>query len=784
MARDIWIKLVGLLIVFLLPVVIGQGCGSDPVEIDSDGDGFPDAVEVNSDPATNPYDPMDNPDNPIDSDGDGCTDYEELNFEGFCDNDPNTPPEDEPHETVSLSGSVGVAGTLLMDSDTADPNNVFTSNDTVAQAQLVPNPSTIGGYLGRTFDGFDVNDVFEVQMAAGQKVTLLLADMQANDFDLFLYDLEGTALDSSEGVGKAEQIIAPVNDTFLVEVYGYSIDDSSQHDEGGLYTLLIGEDLQVAGIQGVRRERLSSLDSFVPGEVLLRFGAADVSSNADGKDVTGRLQRMDQMENVLGYHRYQIKSLVSRSKGVQRQAKTFQATGLDRPTSAVIDTVKQLRREGRESVQPNYIRQIDVVPNDEFYQMQWHYEQIGLPEAWDTTIGSSQVIVAVIDTGVVLDHPDLQGQLVDGYDFISDETTSLDGDGLDSNPNDPGDSDNPSIPSSFHGTHVSGIIGARTNNSTGVAGTAWNVRIMPLRAMGKGGGTDYDIAQCILYAAGLENDSGTVPDEPADIINMSLGGSGYSRVEQEAITAARGQGIIIITAAGNRSQNGDNDSPGGLDGVFNVSAVDYTRTQAPYSNFGDSIAVAAPGGNSLLDANGDGFPDGVLSAVGDKDGGVLYEFYEGTSMAAPHVAGVAALMKAVYPDLNPQDFELLLAGEHPDTTVQIVDDLGAEGRDQLYGYGLINALKAVRAAGQISDTPPLETPILRVVPRDLDFGQQPSVYEIDVQNGGNGTLVVDEVTTEQSWISVDPQSGGVGSYTVSVDREGLEDGYYASRDVS
>jgi serine protease len=748
--------------------------------VDSDGDGFSDQAEIDGRPGTDPNDATDNPNNVRDSDGDGCSDFDESNFANFCDNNPNTNPGDvvaPPNGgSVTVSGTISVGPTQLVDSDTNDPTNTFTDNDNIADAQDLPNPCTLGGYLGNTQGGRDIADVYRVQMAAGQTATLLLANPDTNDFDLALFDLEGNPLDSSQGVGKAEQVTAADNGTFLVQVFGFSVEQSG--DNGGLYTLLIGQSpLGVSSLSAIARDRLSSLNEFVEGELIVKYkpGVSSLAQTSEGRGLTV----VHSGETLLGFEVLRMdppdKDAASR---LRRTAPA--ATDVLRPVySDTIIEVKRMRRRGDiEHAQPNYIRRVTAVPNDEFYNLQWHYPQINLPDAWDVTTGSPNVIVAVIDTGVDVDHPDLQGQLVAGYDFISDPNSSRDGDGIDSNADDPGDLGIQGRQSTFHGTHVAGTVAAKSNNGIGVAGVAWDTRIMPVRVLGQGGGTDVDIAQGILFAAGLANDSGTVPAQAADIINMSLGGQGVSMVEQQAITAARQAGTIVIVAAGNEQANSDFFSPAGLDGVVTVSAVDFDRRLAPYSNFGGSIDVAGPGGDVTRDANSDTFGDGVLSSLGVDGGGFTYDFSQGTSMACPHVAGVAALMKAVNPNLTPNDFDLLLAGQHPNTSTSITDDLGASGKDQSFGHGLINALKAVRAAGEIAGTSSVDSPVILVRPRGISFGASEGSMPVNVTNGGVGTLSVTSATASESWLSVSPTSGGAEAYTVSVNRGGLADGVY------
>lgn len=329
-----------------------------------------------------------------------------------------------------------------------------------------------------------------------------------------------------------------------------------------------------------------------------------------------------------------------------------------------------------EYAQPNYIyRIVSTSPNDPRFQEQWHYllngsgagrspGGIGLPNVWDVNKGSASVTVAVLDTGMLPNHPDITGSsnLVAGYDMISDTFTANDGGGRDPDATDPGDAqaagecfgDPDPRPSSWHGTHVAGTIGVgNTNNTVGVAGVNWNVKVQPVRVLGKCGGTTSDIIDAIRWAAGLP-----VPGVPnnarkANVINMSLGGGGAcDPASQSAINDAVAQNVTVVVAAGNSASDAAGETPASCNNVITVAASDARgRLVTRYSNFGATVEIMAPGGDRQRDDNADGNPDGVLSMVSPADGS--YAYYNGTSMAAPHVAGVAALLLACEPNLTP-----------------------------------------------------------------------------------------------------------------------------------
>ncbi len=701
--------------------------------------------------------------------------------------------------TTNISGTIVGSSGSFADGDVNDPNDAYIVNDTPLQAQLIPNPVNLGGYAnlintgpaGPSFTFGDRSDFFRVNMTANQSVTLNIADFTTGDLDLYIYHDDGSidVLNPdylSIGVGETETITVPTDGSYVIEVYAFSGYTN--------YNLVIGQ-----SVVSLSTDSLVSTSDFINGDIVVRFSdealmlSAYQTPKARADDFGLEAKAGSNGRSMLMGLGSQYKKQASlKAMGFapgQDTKETRQYRSYDPEKQLMMDTLQAIKALRMRSdvlyAEPNYILQAKQVPTDQYYDLQWHYPLINLPSAWDISTGSSDVIVAIVDTGVLLSHPDLVGQFSSdgGYDFIQNDSISQDGEpGIDSNPDDPGDASSIGS-SSFHGTHVAGTVAAATNFSSGgigVVGVAPGAKIMPLRVLGSGGGTSYDINQAVRYAAGLSNDSGTVPANKADVINLSLGGGAYSQDAQDTFTLARNAGSTIVAAAGNESTSLPS-YPAAYIGVISVSAVDINKQLAPYSNYGFTVDVAAPGGDNSVDVNGDGYPDGVLSVAGDDSGGSIqyvYKFYQGTSMAAPHVTGIIALMKSVFSDLSPANIDsLLVSGE-------ITDELGTPGRDDLFGYGLINARKAVDMATILAQGTVIEVPSISVSPAALNFGATGTIVALSIVNGGSGSLNVLSISDDVAWLTstagvVDVNSG-TGSYLVNVDRSGLSEGTYTA----
>ena len=482
-------------------------------------------------------------------------------------------------------------------------------------------------------------------------------------------------------------------------------------------------------------ERMIAREGYVPGQVIVKLKEGILLD-----------------ESFLNKH--QLKSAEKLLKTAFKKNKKINETkksrGLDRmylvkfsSKKKIADILENLNKDSRvEYAEPDYILSIDAVPNDPSFPQLWGMDNTGqtggtvdadidAPEAWDIQTGSSDVVIAVIDTGVDYNHSDL-------VDNIWTNPGEIPGDGIDNDGNgiiddihgynaidgsgDPMDDNN-------HGTHCAGTIAAVGNNGIGVIGVNWNASIMPVKFLNAGGGGyTSDAVEAIIYATLME----------ADIMSNSWGGGGYSLALEDAISAAGDAGIIFVAAAGNNYRDSD-ISPAypasyDLDNIVSVAATDHNDNKASFSNWGIvSVDLGAPGVS-------------INSTM--KNG--TYGIYSGTSMACPHVAGVAGLIKAQYPDLTGEGLKVRLLGG-----VDIIPSM--EGKTVTGGR--LNAYNSL----ENDDIPPAEITDLAIA--DVTYSSIGLSWEAVGDDGLDGTASVYDIRystsgiTDTSWDSATQVTG-------------------------
>ncbi|MDP2340673.1 MAG: S8 family serine peptidase [Deltaproteobacteria bacterium] len=480
----------------------------------------------------------------------------------------------------------------------------------------------------------------------------------------------------------------------------------------------------------------------VPGRALIKLhstskAAAAVVDDAALKDLSARsgLTVTLVRPSVLGWLIVEVRE----GAGVPDEARTLEMIEVLGKDAAVA------------AVSENKWMRAFATANDPGRGQEWHLDVIGINEAWDVTQGLSTQRIGVVDTGLVRGHEDMQGKVAGGFDFISNGGSAVDGDGRDAQFQDPGDDPNGDR-DSFHGTHVAGTIAAATNNGVGISGVNRNAQLMIVRALGFGGGDLVDIMEGAFWLAGGQVNG--VPDVGANrvsVMNLSLGSaSTCSSFEQDVITEIDNAGVVFVAAAGNDS--GPVGSPANCTGVVSVAAHGQTLALAPYSSFGSQIDIVAPGG----DQQNFGQAGGVLSSIGPDSNS--YGFFEGTSMAAPHVAGVISLLQAIDPSTNRAKAEQLL-------TTTGVDCNSCQGKKAM------NANAAVRA---VVVTDPVDPPVDPVDPPvdpvdppagddNLEENDDPASARGLVCNGSRSLVALPR---DQDWFNV---SVAPGTMTITLE---------------
>lgn len=687
-----------------------------------------------------------------------------------------------------LSGVIAMESRTRVDVDTADDIRLGVSgtNNDRGSAQVLPNTAVIGGYLSATSGRYNTEtsdtfqypedrvDTYAANLSDGDRISLqvfgspdafFLSSLLSPRYKVRIIDAD-TGQESpfsppgSSGFGSISAVLPSG-----FEAGAYLIEVSTSGGSPFRYVLTLATE----GAQSVMSTRYAEPD-FLLDEAVVTLRPALMSA-----EDAGAVAQAMSANNArrLGGNSWHLR---------RTTAQPLSALSAQASKQAREDTVAWIRdlqqRPDIAHAEPNYLYSAQVVEpdNDPLYSRQWNYPLINLPLAWqvapDVGVG---VGIAVMDTGLFRNtpaaggawHPDLVANVVtlpgQIMDYVSAE---LDIDnrfrdplGRDTNPADPGDGKAQS--SNFHGTHVAGIAGA-VDNTQGVIGVAPEADILPVRVLGEDGvGNSADLIAAINWAATRSE---------IDVINLSLGGLGPSQSLQDAIDRAwaGGNGKLVVAAAGNQSTD-EPTFPAAFSNVVGVGAVDGAGVRASYSNVGASVNLVAPGGDASRDANQDGVADVIPSAWGSDDGGVFVPGYaglQGTSMAAPHVSGIYALMKSAQPGMTPDMFfTLLVNGELTNSPPNSTE----------YGAGMIDALKSVDAAldGDFST-------VLASSPSTLQFNgvvNSQSLELLKYPSDPGIAINILSVSEPPAWLSTSLQTGVLNleePVSVSVNTEGLD----------
>lgn len=704
-----------------------------------------------------------------------------------------------------LAGTLSVPTGAAVDSDLNDVNQLGrTPNDDFASAQALSAPVLLSGSVNRPGTGpaghsqasGDSTDAYVLDLQRGDLVELEFAPGSAEasaDLDLYVVSADGQiigASDRNDTVFECVRITEPGRYYLKVEAFR----------QAAGYTLRAGpstsppasQDSPATATTGCTAT--ASRTRFDPGELVAqtRDTGTDPGATARARSLTLRagvtVSAGTASTAERGPHLLLLPATAAeRRRGLARLAGDPSGTAGTARSLAAVATADAVEDAGRATAdarvdtlryakalratggyvyaEPNWLLQtaatIGTFPPDDLHQgdQRWHHALIALPAAINRIAAlpvqpAQRPIIAVIDTGVMLDHPDLQPQLASrGRTFL---TERVPGDRNLANGDDQRLAEDKAV---SHGTHVAGTAAAATYNGIGVAGVAPMARLMPLNVFGRHGSAKaIDILQAMLYAAGLDNGAGVLPSRRADIINLSMGTAGDCSVAfQDTVNRVRAAGTLVVAAAGSQAdhlagQEADVQQPANCTGVIAVGAVDSDRRLSRYANSGPALTVSAPGGDLGPAGVASGFGEGIFSTLvnftgdGQRVAGVGPQ--QGSSMAAPQVSGVLALMRYLDPDLSPEAVDALFASG------RLTQDLGAAGHDGAHGWGLIDAAKAVEAvlqaqAGAASVNSGTAT--LGMRPVRLDLGSLRSSATLDlVVTAGKRSTVTDTVVAVRS----------------------------------
>lgn len=686
---------------------------------------------------------------------------------------------------ASVSGLAYTSRYTVIDSDI--PNTDYlsdTSNDTVASAQAIINPSRIVGFVG----GDDGIDVFSVSTTSSMYVNLDVIDYvnDTKELRLYIYESNGDSRSFSYTSASVENnmtVLLPNSGDYLV-----AVDDLNGSSK---YILTLGQRYESSSLE-------HSTD-FIPDYVENEFISykSSIKINSSNKSIlpsNNDLKKVDSTKSELfdltgenfdepGSKKFRIikSKNIQPNKAYAEVNSQSNITELGRLPEKQISYLNQWSQlQHLRSLRPdiifdfNYKLKLTSFTRDPFYSYQWNLQRVNLEPALNA-IGQDvkDVAVAVIDSGGPTPNSAAwnESNLIDGgYDFVSGNTNSVDYLA----------SDNYTGTDSSHGTHVSTTIAAKNNGASinGYAVKAMNINVFPVVGTGAnaetGSADNYSIIQAIRYASGLSNDSASVASNtiPIKVINLSLGGPSYSEALCAAVSEAITQGITVVAASGNAQDTdpGQISYPASCSGTISVGATNSAGEITSYSQQNAFVDIAAPGGD-MFDRDGDGIADLVPAYINNNNLAGL----PGTSMASPQVSAAIALMYAVDSTMTPSRVEsMMVAGE-------LSDDRGVSGRDNIYGYGELNVAKAIENV--LEDTSSSTTFAYTSIPY-LDFSNNTTQLTIDLTKVGTGSLSVSNLTADSAtgltYNSGGTDSKGFGTYTIFLDRSSIPTGEFSN----
>jgi len=716
-------------------------------------------------------------------------------------------------DTYTINGTLYSNRYAVIDGDVQNTlAYTYTENNSAESAQTILNPTDVVGHIGdnvvdivlvedgfcvgvdengdcltQTLENFDTEDWFKITSAPNLAITLqneglIYEDLPDNpgsfyccetdsmDIDLLLYNEDGTLADyeyTSNSTDTRYTIALPSTGTFYAVV---------KANEGhAKYVLTFGSNVSGASsysspANNYAKNRFISYQPFGPDYEYNQADAVNIDVFLDDS-VNTKFNEIND-SGFVGLRRFNLSI-------DDEYFRLFGSSYLDSETSNP-DQVEYIKHwkvlQYYRNLYPKLNLEFDLkakalnFTKDPAWNYQWNLQQIGLETAL-TAIGqeTKNVAVAVLDSG----SPSTDSTayttsafLPGGFDFVP-FGNSGDGDDYDADPTDS------TAASDSHGTHVGTTISA-LNDGNNING--FGIGVVPVRVLGADGtGFVSDITQGLLYAGGLPNGSGLTYAEstPIKVINMSLGstGSTCSGGYQGAINDLYERNISIVSSSGN-SGTQVYGSPASCNNVISVAATEATGNRANYSTFNDLVDIAAPGGDLGADANADGYSDGVLAFGSNED----LAFFQGTSMASPHVAGAIGILYALVPELLSTQVDALIIDGH------LTDDIGEEGKDNEFGYGLLNINKAVT---RIIDEEGLDFTYGSISPGTINLGKQLNSYDIDITKVGDGELSVssleNDIPSAITISQIDVDDSGFGKYRLNLDRSLLPDGLYSTR---